>query len=376
MCASFPPTDTLRVKQLYIGLMSGTSLDGVDAALVDCSVSARGELVATHFLPYPDAMREEALALNTSGPDEIHRAAMLARDISLLYVEAVTELLRKAGCSAGEVMAVGCHGQTVRHRPDCGYTTQIAQPALIAERCGIQVVADFRMRDIAAGGQGAPLVPAFHAACFRDATQNRVILNLGGIANITHLPANGAVVGFDTGPGNLLLDFWCMQQRGVAYDADGAWAASGTVIPGLLPRMAADSYFTQRPPKSTGRDDFNPQWLLRFDPARHAPADVQATLVELTASSVADAVKEYCADTQELYACGGGASNSQLLRRLQVHLPDVTVGTTTELGLEPDWVEAVAFAWLARQTVMGLPGNLPSVTGAGGPRVLGAIYPA
>jgi Predicted molecular chaperone distantly related to HSP70-fold metalloproteases len=363
------------VSELYIGLMSGTSLDGVDAALVDFS-KGRSKLLATHFLPYPDALRAEALALNTPGEDEIHRSSILANDISRLYAEAALALLEDARCEASAIAAIGSHGQTIRHRPDCGYTTQISQPALIAERTGICVVADFRMRDIAAGGQGAPLVPAFHAGCFRDLSRTRVILNLGGIANLTYLPKSDAALGFDTGPGNLLMDMWCLRHQGAVFDAAGAWAASGTVIESLLTDMRNDAYFARQPPKSTGRDDFNERWLARFAPDRFAAADVQATLLELTARTVADAVRRFCPGTQELYACGGGASNAHLLQRLQACLDNVSVTTTAQLGLHPDWVEAVAFAWLARQTVLGLAGNLPEVTGARGSRVLGAIYPA
>ena len=363
------------MSELYIGLMSGTSLDGVDAALVDFS-KGRSELLATHFLPYPDALRAEALALNTPGEDEIHRASMLANAISRLYAAAVLALLEDTHCEASAIAAIGSHGQTIRHRPDCGYTAQISQPALIAEQTGIRVVADFRMRDIAAGGQGAPLVPAFHAGCFRDPSKNRVILNLGGIANVTYLPAAGAVLGFDTGPGNLLMDMWCLRHRGAAFDAAGAWAATGKVIDSLLADMRNDAYFARQPPKSTGRDDFNERWLTRFKLDRFPAVDVQATLLELIVLTIGDAVHRFCPDTHDLYACGGGASNTHLLQRLQTSLSDVSVATTAQLGLHPDWVEAVAFAWLARQTVLGLPGNLPEVTGARGSRVLGAIYPA
>lgn len=363
------------MSELYIGLMSGTSLDGVDAALVDFS-KGRGELVATHFLPYPDALRTAALTLNTPGENEIHRASLLASDVSRLYAEAVLALLEDARCEASTIAAIGSHGQTIRHRPDCGYSTQISHPALIAECTGIRVVADFRMRDIAAGGQGAPLVPAFHSGCFRDASKNRVILNLGGIANVTYLPTSGVTIGFDTGPGNLLMDMWCLRHRGAAFDAAGAWAESGTVIASLLADMRDDAYFDRQPPKSTGRDDFNERWLARFAPDRFAAADVQATLLELSAVTIGDAVRRFCPGTHELYACGGGASNTRLLQRLQACLDKVKVATTAQLGLHPDWVEAVAFAWLARQTVLGLSGNLPEVTGASGARILGAIYPA
>lgn len=366
------------MSTLYIGLMSGTSLDGVDAALVDFSAAPAGRLLHTAFVPYPQALRDEALALNTSGADEIHRAATLAATVSALYLQAVTRLLREAKIEADAVAAIGCHGQTVRHRPDCGYTVQLCHPAWLAEHCGITVIADFRMRDIAAGGQGAPLVPAFHAACFRDAAQHRAIVNIGGIANLSDLPPSGPVSGFDTGPGNLLMDLWCTRRRGDAYDAAGAWAASGTVIAPMLEAMLADPYFAAAPPKSTGRDHFHADWLARFAPQSHAAADVQATLLELTATSIADALRRHCAEATALYVCGGGAANTQLIARLIARLApqQVSVQSTAALGLDPDWVEAVAFAWLAHRTLQGLPGNLPEVTGARGSRVLGAIYPA
>jgi anhydro-N-acetylmuramic acid kinase len=366
------------VSELYIGLMSGTSLDGVDAALVDFSQGPGGRLLHTAFVPYPSTIRTEALALNSPGENEIHRAAILAGAIGTLYLEAVQTLLRASGARPDQIAAIGCHGQTIRHRPDSGYTTQICHPASLAEHSGITIVADFRMRDIAAGGQGAPLVPAFHAACFRDSAQHRVILNLGGIANVTDLPPAGQIRGFDTGPGNLLMDMWCAQHRGTTYDAAGAWAAGGAVIGPMLEAMLAEPYFASPPPKSTGRDDFHAAWLMRFAPDRYAPADVQATLLELTAASVAEALRDHCPGATALYVCGGGAGNIRLLERLRARLAPqgIAVQTTAALGLDPDWVEAVAFAWLARQTLRGLPGNLPEVTGARGPRILGAIYPA
>ncbi len=366
------------MSELYIGLMSGTSLDGVDAALVDFSGPPGGRLLHAAFVPYPPTIRAEALALNSPGGNEIHRAAVLAEAIGTLYLEAVQTLLRTSGTQPAQVAAIGCHGQTVRHRPDSGYTTQICHPASLAEGSGITVVADFRMRDIAAGGQGAPLVPAFHAACFRDSKQHRAILNLGGIANLTDLPPVGPVRGFDTGPGNLLMDMWCAQHRGSPYDTGGAWAASGAVNETLLEAMLQDPYFAIRPPKSTGRDDFHAGWLARFALDRYASADVQATLLELTATSVAEALREHCPEAAALYVCGGGAANTRLLERLQARLAPrrISVQTTAALGLHPDWVEAVAFAWLARQTLHGRPGNLPEATGARGTRILGAIYPA
>jgi anhydro-N-acetylmuramic acid kinase len=294
-----------------------------------------------------------------------------------LYAEAVGELLD--GIAPETVHAIGCHGQTLRHRPADGYTLQIGNAALLAELTGIAVVADFRSRDIAAGGQGAPLVPAFHAQVLRNPGIHRVIANIGGIANITDLQVDGSVRGWDTGPGNMLLDGWIKRHRGAHYDRDGAWAASGRIHPGLLASLTQHPYLQQPPPKSAGREQFNQDWLdttlAGFDCAID-PADVQATLLEFTAVSLADAVNHECGSAQELYVCGGGAHNGTFMQRISAHLPNLRVATTAALGIEPDWVEALAFAWLARQTLHHAPGNLPSVTGARGPRVLGAIYPA
>jgi anhydro-N-acetylmuramic acid kinase len=273
-------------------------------------------------------------------------------------------------------IACGCHGQTIRHRPETGYTLQIGNAALLAELTGISVVANFRSRDVAAGGQGAPLVPAFHAAMFSSDATHRVIVNIGGIANLTDLPAHGAVTGFDTGPGNVLLDLWIHRRLGKEYDHAGAWAQSGTVLAETLAAMLAEPYFAARPPKSCGRDLFNAGWLEKFPLQQAAAQDVEATLVELSARSIAEAVAQYCPQADELYVCGGGAHNLAVLDRLRRNLPRCRIATTAALGMDPDWVEAIAFAWLARQTLEGKPGNLPAVTGAGGGRVLGAIYPA
>jgi anhydro-N-acetylmuramic acid kinase len=362
-------------SDLYVGLMSGTSLDGVDAALVDFAGGAI-RLLAGHHLPYDDRVRAAALALSASGDDEIHRAATLANELSHLYARAVVELLDHAGVRAADVVATGCHGQTVRHRPDAGYTVQLANPALLAELSGTRVVADFRARDLAAGGQGAPLVPAFHAAVFRDPKVHRAVVNIGGIANITDLPANGAVRGFDTGPGNTLLDSWAGAHIGARFDRGGAWGASGKVDHALLDALLADPYFAVAPPKSTGRERFNREWLHRHDVAKRRPQDVQATLAALTARSIVDAAVRHCAGTAQIYVCGGGARNDDLMARLVRLAAPATVATTAALGIDPEWVEAMAFAWLARQAIIGLPGNLPDVTGARGLRVLGAMYPA
>jgi anhydro-N-acetylmuramic acid kinase len=357
---------------LYVGLMSGTSLDGVDAALVD--LSAAPKLVATRFVPYPADLKRALLELHDAGHDELHRAMLLAGRVSELYVHAIAELLGPYEGRA--VAAIGCHGQTVRHRPELGYTVQLINGALIAERTAIDTVVDFRSRDIAAGGQGAPLVPAFHAACWRDSTRTRTIVNIGGIANATYLPPNGPVIGFDTGPGNMLLDAWAQTRFGTDYDRDGAIGSGGTVNPELLAGLLRDPYFDRPPPKSTGRDLFNLSWLESQDPDRYPAEDVQATLVELTAVSIAYGVTKHCPGTSDVFVCGGGAHNSHLMGRLAASLPNASVRSTSELGIDPDWVEAMAFAWLAQRTLLGEPGNMHDVTGAAGPRILGAIYPA
>ncbi len=357
--------------------MSGTSLDGVDAVLAEFSADGTSRLLRTHYLPYPDALRAQLLALNAPHADEIHLAALAANQLARLYAHAVQTLLD--GLVPHNVRAIGCHGQTLRHRPADGYTLQIGNAALLAELTGIAVVADFRSRDIAAGGQGAPLVPAFHVHAFADPGLHRVVANIGGIANVTDLPAGGTVRGWDTGPGNLLLDAWIGRHRGERYDRDGVWAASGQTDAALLDVLLQHPFLAQVPPKSAGREQFNLAWLdttLAGLGRQLTAADVQATLLEFTAASLAEAVIRECAGTQELYVCGGGAHNGVLMRRLAARLPALRVDTTAALGIDPDWVEALAFAWLARQAVLGVPGNLPSVTGARGPRVLGAIYPA
>ncbi len=357
--------------------MSGTSLDGVDAVLAEISATGETRLLHSHYLPYPDSLRARLLALHTPQPDEIHLAACAANDLARLYANAVGALLD--GISAASVRAIGCHGQTLRHRPADGYTLQIGNAALLAELSGISVVSDFRSRDIAAGGQGAPLVPAFHAQALRHPDLHRVIANIGGIANITDLPVQGTVRGWDTGPGNMLLDAWIKRHGDAHYDQDGTWAASGTVHPDLLEKLMAHPYLPLPPPKSAGREQFNLDWLdttlARFDHVID-PADVQATLLEFTAMSLSDAVGRECAGVQELYVCGGGAHNGTLMKRIAARLPDIRVATTAGIGIDPDWVEALAFAWLARQALHHAPGNLPSVTGARGARILGAIYTA
>ena len=361
----------------YVGLMSGTSLDGIDAVLAEIGPAGQPRLLHTHYLPYPDSLRAQLLALHAPQADEIHLGARAANDLARLYAEATRALLD--GIDPASVHAVGCHGQTLRHRPADGYTLQIGNAALLAELTGITVVADFRSRDIAAGGQGAPLVPAFHARALGHPGIHRVIANIGGIANITDLPQDGRVRGWDTGPGNMLLDAWVKRHRGTHFDRDGAWAAGGSSQPGLLVALTKHPYLKIPPPKSAGREQFNLDWLddtLGNLGVMVDPADVQATLLEFTAHSLADAIRRECAGVQELYVCGGGAHNSALMQRISAHLPNVRVETTAALGIDPDWVEALAFAWLARQTLHHEPGNLPAVTGARGERVLGAIYPA
>jgi len=370
-------TSTAR-RELYAGVMSGTSLDGVDAVLVEFprDVGAPRLLCGTH-VDFPSTLRRELLALQAPESDEIARAARAANVLADLYAHALRSVCLVAGVPAHEVIAAGVHGQTVRHRPHEGWTTQINNPARVAEGAYMTVVADFRTRDIAAGGQGAPLVPAFHAAMFTLPERHRVIVNIGGIANITDLPTRGPVRGFDTGPGNVLLDHWSALHRGAPFDEGGAWAASGKVDASLLQSLLAEPYFALAPPKSTGRDLFDARWLearVGGGSAR-APADVQATLVELTAATIADAITTHCAEAVEVLVCGGGARNDTLQRALAARLAPRRVAPTSEQGVPVDQVEAMAFAWLAREALAGRPGNLPAVTGARGPRVLGAIYP-
>lgn len=364
-----------NTSDLYIGIMSGTSLDGVDAALVDLSQEAP-RLVASHYQPYPEPLKQALLALHQPAHDELHHAQLISGRLAREYADATQALLKKAAVSAAAVQAIGCHGQTVRHRPEHGYTVQLNNGALLAELTGIHVVCDFRSRDIAAGGQGAPLVPAFHDRVLRHPDTHRVILNIGGIANLTDLAPGKTTTGFDSGPGNLLLDAWIAKHQGKAYDKDGAWAASGKVIPALLQGLLAEPYFAAEPPKSTGRDLFNLAWLERHLNGDEAPQDVQATLLALTGDSIASALQQFCPGTREVYLCGGGAHNAALVRHLREALPQRRIEKTEELGIAADWMEAIAFAWLAQQAMHLRPGNLPAVTGARHPCVLGAIYPA
>jgi len=361
--------------ELYVGLMSGTSLDGIDAVLARFE-GKRIECRGSHHLPFDEAIRTEALALHDAGQNELHRAALLANCLAESYAEAVNALLVNTGTTTSAVRAIGCHGQTVRHAPAAGYTLQINNPALLAERTGIAVVADFRSRDLAAGGQGAPLVPAFHDALFRAADTHRVILNIGGIGNLTNLCPDRPTTGFDCGPGNMLMDAWVRENLGRPYDKDGEWARQGKVLPQLLARLLAHQFLMLLPPKSCGREQFNLPWLRSQLAGNEHPEDVQATLAQFTAQTAAEAIQGNGVKPDEIYVCGGGALNGTLMAALRTQLPGCRVDTTDALGLPADLVEATAFAWLARRTLLGQTGNLPAVTGARGPRILGTIYPA
>ncbi|WP_460479783.1 anhydro-N-acetylmuramic acid kinase [Comamonas humi] len=374
------------MTDLFIGLMSGTSLDGVDGVLL--RFDGEKPVVARHeSAPFAPALKAELLALNSAGSNELHRAALAANALAEDYAQVVQQLLRQTGTPASSVAAIGAHGQTVRHQPGLrdgtGYTLQLNNPALLAERTGITVVADFRSRDVAAGGQGAPLVPAFHQGVFGQPGALAWAVNIGGISNLSRLDGRAGepdVRGWDCGPGNALMDHWCQRHTGQAYDDGGRWAASGRVIAPLLQSLLAEPYLAQPAPKSTGRDLFHPGWLqaqLAVHGAGAAPADVQATLTEFTAQAIAqDLLAHGAAAGQRVVVCGGGALNTHLMQRLAALLPGLPVQASDALGLPPLQVEAAAFAWLARQTLRRLPGNLPAVTGARGPRVLGAVYPA
>lgn len=366
---------------LFIGLMSGTSLDGVDGVLADFRVEPP-QVLAHASAPLPGDLRAELLALNTAGPNELHRAALAGNALVRVYAQVVQELLSASGTRAAQVSALGAHGQTVRHRPQefdgTGYTLQLNQPALLVELTGISVVADFRSRDVAAGGQGAPLAPFFHRAWFGRPGQTLGVLNIGGISNLSVLRADGSQLGFDCGPGNALMDGWCQRHTGRPYDDRGGWAASGRVHEGLLAAMLAEPFFARTPPKSTGRDLFHLAWLDSVLAAQGAisAVDVQATLAELTARACAQDAQRHTAGLPRLVVCGGGALNDHLMQRLAHGLPGTQVISSAQAGLPPLQVEAAAFAWLARKTVRGEPLDLQSTTGARGARVLGSIYPA
>ncbi|HRL21525.1 MAG TPA: anhydro-N-acetylmuramic acid kinase [Alcaligenes sp.] len=361
---------------LYIGLMSGTSMDGIDAVLADFNVPG-GQVLDANSLPMPARLREQLLDLQHPGHDELARANRAALQLADLYVQACRPWTQGPYKSA--LRAIGVHGQTIRHAPDQGYTLQLNAPAYIAEHSGVDVIADFRSRDIAAGGQGAPLVPIVHDALFRCA-YGRVVLNMGGIANISLLLPNQAVSGFDTGPANMLLDAWIQRHQGLPYDRDSQWAASATPDAMLLATLLSEPWLQLPPPKSTGRDLFNLQWLDRhltdlYGNAGIDAAVVQATLLELTVRSIAQAIHSHAPQAQEVLACGGGAANPQLLARLSATL-GLPVRSTSQLGLDPQHIEALAFAWLAHAYIERIPAGLPSVTGARRPSVLGACYPA
>jgi anhydro-N-acetylmuramic acid kinase len=367
--------DDGMTSSLYIGLMSGTSMDGVDGVLADFADGAITTLGAS-FAPFPAELRSALMALQAAGPNEIEREALAANALAACYAECVAALRPAA---RGPIAAIAVHGQTTRHRPELGYTRQTNNPALLAELTGLDVIADFRSRDVAAGGQGAPLVPAFHQAQFGCAGQTRVVVNIGGISNISVLHADGSTGGFDTGPGNVLMDGWIARQRGLAYDADGAWAASGKVDSALLARLLAEPYFALPAPKSTGRDLFHMDWLDAHlaEAGAMAAQDVQATLTALTAHTIAQATQRQASAIDALYVCGGGAYNGALLRALAAALGgNVKVESTAALGVAPNRVEALAFAWLGYRFQKREAGNLPAVTGAQGPRILGALYPA
>lgn len=364
-----------RERRPYLGLISGTSADGIDAVLV--RFTPRIEVLAARTFAYPDDLRMRVLELARNRAEvTLDGFGRLDVEIGERFAAAATALLRKVGMATADVEAIGSHGQTVCHRPGGPhpFTLQLGDPSVIAERTGIATVADFRRADLAAGGQGAPLLPALHAAVLADPALARAILNLGGIANLTLLVPGFPVRGFDTGPANCLLDAWSLRGRGTPRDEGGAWARSGRADGPLLQRLLEDPYFAAAPPKSTGREYFNLDWLEARLPPGIGAADVQATLLELTARSIAGALQAHAPDVREIYACGGGVHNGALMDALQAALPVARVTTTASLGLDPDYVEAVGFAWLARARLQGLPGNLPSVTGARGPRLLGGIY--
>ncbi|UIT47956.1 anhydro-N-acetylmuramic acid kinase [Xylella fastidiosa subsp. multiplex] len=367
---------------LYLGLMSGTSIDGIDAALVRINANpiTHCELIAAQTSAWDPNLRTTLLELsqgqNTASLDQL---GWLDAQVGLAFATAANTLIAKTGIKHTQIRAIGCHGQTIRHRPhgDLPFTWQLGDAHRIAELTGITTVADFRRRDVAAGGQGAPLMPAFHLAILGSANENRAVLNLGGIANLTLIPMTGPVLGFDTGPANALLDSWYQRHHHETFDQSGNFAASGKINQKLLACLLDDPWFTLPPPKSTGREQFHLDWMTKqLEPTPPSPADVQATLLELTAVTVTDALLRQQPKTTRLLICGGGAHNPVLMARLAAHLPNVTVESIQTYGLNPDYLEAMGFAWLAAQTLDGQPSNLPSVTGARGLRLLGAIHPA
>ena len=354
--------------------MSGTSIDGADVILADLEGQIP-RVIGFHSEDFPTALRTELLALNVSGENEIGRSHLAANALVDIYAHAVATLLTSTGTSPKDVVAIGCHGQTVRHRPDLGFTVQLNNPARLAELAKISVVADFRSRDIAAGGQGAPLVPAFHDGVFRAPDETRVVVNIGGIANITVLEKNKPAWGFDCGPGNCLMDAWIDKHLGKRFDDNGAWAAQGQALARLSGHFMSDKYFAQLPPKSTGRDLFNLQWLEQRLTENEKPVDVQATLLDLTAASIANDVKRIVPECARVLVCGGGAQNSALMGRISELLPLAKVGRTDAFGVPAQQVEALAFAWLAKQAIERRAVDLRATTGAAHATILGAIYP-
>ena len=374
-----------KPHSFYIGLMSGTSLDGIDAVLAKIGPNGETRAEAAVSAPFSTALHQALFELQSPGPNELHREKQAANALALAYAQAIHLLLEKAGLKAKDIVAIGAHGQTIRHQPELGenlaYTHQTLNPALLAEKTGIDVIADFRARDLAAGGHGAPLVPAFHAQQFAS-TENMAVVNIGGIANLTLLPKNAEVSGFDCGPGNMLMDSWIFDQQGNLFDKNGAWAAQGKSNEALLQRMLADPFFTKAPPKSTGRDDFHLGWLQeKIGEENYLTEDVQATLLHLTAHTILESLAVHAPQTQKLIVCGGGAKNTALINLLKTKASDffkhaVEITTSDSLGVDPQLVEGLAFAWLAWAHKEKRPANLPAVTGAKGPRILGACYPA
>jgi anhydro-N-acetylmuramic acid kinase len=368
---------------LLVGLMSGTSVDAIDAALVRMQ-GDNLQLVDCLEFPISTQIRQEISSLSHPGPNEIERMGALDRQLGQLFARACLALLQQADVKPEEVLAIGCHGQTIRHAPpsavgagETAFTVQIGDPNTLAEITGITTVADFRRRDIAAGGEGAPLVPAFHGAVFSSPEAKRAIVNIGGIANISLL-VNGEISGYDSGPGNTLLDHWIYANQGQRYDANGHWAASGRVNEALLERLLLHPYLQLAPPKSTGKEAFNMDWLAQQLQALPAltPADVQASLAEFTALTITNAIASSEDCVEEIYICGGGAANGDLMERIRSKVAPVYFGTTAALGCDPDWVEAAAFAWLAYRRLQGMSGNVTQATGASGERILGGVYPA
>ncbi len=360
---------------LFVGVMSGTSLDGADAALVDFS-SKSPRTLAFATAPFGNDLRERLLKLSQPGDDGLDLAGTVSLELAGMYARAVDGVLAEGGVGAGEVTAIGCHGQTVRHRPEQRFTIQLNDPARLAELTGIDVVADFRRRDMAAGGEGAPLVPAFHEAVFRHPSLSRVVVNIGGISNVTWMPAGGPTRGFDCGPGNVLLDGWARIHLGKPFDQDGAWAERGKTDPALLDTFLAEPFLHAKPPKSTGRELFRAEWLEERLAGNHRPVDVQSTLADFTARAVMDAIDRYCEKTEEIYLAGGGARNRSLVSRIAKLARGRPVAPTDALGVPSGHVESMAFAWLAMKCVRREAVDLTAATGAKGPRILGAIYPA